>query len=126
MTIFRRAAAMLAALTLTLTVLLAPGSPAAAAPPASCGNLLLCGYVNTNYQTNQGYELIPSVVGCDSVAFPNNWSSLYNNTGRTVRFWKGPGCTGTYISFSNGQGEVRLATSSHPTWENQIESYRIL
>lgn len=125
---------LVAALTLTVTGIigaLATGvDPASAeAPPSSCGGSMLCAYVNTGYQTNQGYELVPvdalPVGTCDTPSFPNAWSSLYNNSGRVARLYKTTNCTGEFLTYTNGTGVTQLGLS-HPTYNDHIRSYKFV
>lgn len=134
----RRVAAAVAAIALSFTLALigpfavppaaasAPAPSAAAlaeAPPSSCANQSLCGYGRINYGTDLGYEYMParSFGTCENVGLRNQWSSLYNNGGRTVRVYKGLGCTGSYLTFYNGQN-VQNMYASYPTYNDQIES----
>jgi hypothetical protein len=122
----RRLAALAAAAVLSATALvLAPASPAQAAPPITCVNRAVCGYVDIGWSTRQGYEYIyeRSAGTCVRVSLPNAWSGLWNNSGRTIRLFKNNYCGGSeHLTYYNGTGENQLSWSQHPTWDNNIES----
>src|ERR1051326_3234699 len=63
-------------------------SVTALAPPSTCVNSSVCGYGAASFRPRLGYEYTPSHPGGygeTMVPLPNQWSSLYNNTGRTIR-----------------------------------------
>lgn len=97
-------------------------------PPSSCANASVCGYVNNNYQTNQGYEFIPTRTSgtCEVMAFRNAWSSAFNNSGRTIRIYKTTNCTGDYRALSNGDGRLQFSTQWGPTWDNTTDAIKFL
>lgn len=128
MTFLRRAVSLLAALALAASLTVAAtGSPAMAAPPSSCANSSLCSYGQQLYGTAEGYEWNPSSPGqeCESIGLPNQWTSVYNNGGRTVRMYKGAGCTGGYWSIGGG-GYLRNMQLYQPAWNDNIESIRFM
>lgn len=96
-------------------------------PPSSCASVSVCMYVNISFRTDQGYEIAPSRPAgtCEQTAFGNSISSLWNSSGRTVRFYKSTGCTGDYLTYYNGTGHQQLSVS-HPTFENRINSYKFI
>lgn len=121
----------------TLTALLAAGltaTPANAAPatpaikgpvPPSCTDLSVCGYVNTGYATNQGYELIPTGPSghCEVVSLRNAWSGVFNNSGRTIRMFRNTSCSGSdYKQFDNGGGHAQFSVRFGPTWDNSVDA----
>lgn len=101
-------------------------SPASAeAPPDSCTLFSVCGYVNTQYRTDQGYELIPErdPGTCVVVAHRNAWSGMFNNSGRTVRMFRNTSCSGTdYKTFVNGYGVHQFSVRFGPTWDNSVDA----
>jgi hypothetical protein len=126
----KRLAAFAVSLLMTLGFSLTVAGPASAADekPASCTNASVCGYVNSLFRTNQGYELIPSRSAgvCVYVAFPDAWSGIWNNSGRTVRVFKNGSCSGSdYLTYYNGTGHGQLSVQ-HPTWENKIRAVRFI
>lgn len=136
MTHFRRTAAALAALAIALGGSLAAASPASAgrspAPelvaqtgPTSCPQSSMCGYNDANFGTPHGYEINPvrSNGVCEGVAFNDQWSSIHNGSGKTVRFFENAGCAGRSFTLSNGSGAAYL-TVSRPTFSDEISSYR--
>lgn len=128
MTFIKRAVALLAALTLgTGLTLAATGAPAMAAAPVSCANSSLCGYNNQQYDTSGGYEWNPSSPGgeCESIGLTNQWTSVYNNGGRTVRMYKGPNCTEGYYVIAGG-GYLRNMQLYQIAWNDNIESIRFM
>lgn len=120
---------LMIALGVTIFGMASPASAAPEPPPSSCGGSMLCAYVNTGYQTNQGYELIPvdalPIGTCDTPSFPNAWSSLYNNSGRVTRLYKTTNCTGEFLTYTNGTGVTQLGLS-HPTYNDHIRSYKFV
>lgn len=124
----RRTAAALTALTLAAgTVSADPDSPTLAAAPASCANSSLCGYGAQLYNTNEGYEWNPSSPGgeCEATGLTNQWTSVYNNSGRTVRMYKGPNCTEGYYVVAGG-GYLRNMFLYQNAWNDNVESIRFL
>jgi hypothetical protein len=124
---FRRTVTTAAAVVLVTGAALAPSTAAQAAPPSSCTNSSVCGYVNSGYRTDQGYELIPVQPAgtCEGMSFPNAWSGLFNNSGRSIRLYKNSGCSGEYITFANGDGHAQFSVA-HPTYENNSESFKFM
>jgi hypothetical protein len=121
---FKRLASVAAAATLTLGGALAVSAPAQAV--SYCPNGNFCGFNDINYSLAQGGEYNPSSTGCEPViSTPNQWSSLWNSSGRAVRVYKGPGCTGDSWLIANGSGDAHLSiNATHFLYENNIESYR--
>lgn len=103
----------------------AKGMVAPLAPPASCAGSSVCGYVASEYRTHEGYEWMPrrSYGVCENVHYNNLWSSVYNNSGRTVRLYKGVNCTEGYWVMPNGDGLCCLSIFQ-PTWNDNIASLR--
>lgn len=120
---FKRIAAI--ASTSALMLGLTGGPALAAAPPASCTNSSLCGYVDSSFRTREGYSLMParSAGTCENLAARNQWSSIYNNSGRTVRMHKNLNCGGDGLTFTNGQNSTDMWLT-HPTFNDNIESVR--
>lgn len=125
MTPIRRVAAASAAIAIAVTaaVTATPGAAQAAAP-ARCASLSVCGFVDHNYGGN--YEWIPSQrAGTTSdLAFPNRWSSFFNNSGRTIRLYTRLDCTGDYRQYSNGSGVPNVTLYVGPTWNDNVECVR--
>lgn len=124
MTYFKRIAAVFAVMAALL--LAVPAS--AEATPSSCPNSTLCGYVDINYWcSTQGCELNPTRSGgtCENVTFRNAWSSLWNNSGRSIRVYKNLNCGGDSLFYYNGTGDDHMSID-HFSFENNIESYRFL
>lgn len=121
------------ALAVAMGLLIAAGlsltaaSPAQAAPPASCTNSSFCGYGHQNYSTEEGYELTPFYRAglCEPTALRNSYTSLYNNSGRTVRVYKSNNCSGEYLTYYNGTGVTNIFFP-HPTWNDNIESLKYI
>lgn len=123
----RRSAALSTAIILATGMALISATPAqAAGPPDSCTSQSVCGYVNTGFRTNQGYELIPAQNPgvCIVVAFRNAWSGVYNNSGQTIRLFKNTSCSGTdYKQFTNGTGHHQLSVRFPlQGWDNSIDA----
>jgi Peptidase inhibitor family I36 len=99
--------------------------PVVLAAPGSCTNSSLCGYNRHQYSTAEGYELNPvgSAGDCEPVAFNDQWTSVWNNSGRSVRLYKDAGCSGGVWTLSNGDG-LRNMSLYQPSWNNEISSYR--
>lgn len=136
MTIRRMAAALgvAAILTLGVTASAAPAlaGPSSAAPsavallaPNNCPQLSMCGYNDGGWRTDHGYEINPVRANgtCEGVAFNDQWSSIWNGSGKTVRFFINAGCSGSSYTLANGSGSQYL-TLSHPTFSDEISSYR--
>lgn len=109
----------------------APGVPAlvAAAKPASCPSLHVCLYVNTQYATNQGYELIPTRPAgtCEVMTFRNAVSSAWNASGRDIRVFRNTSCTGTdYKTIANGVGKGSFWIQFGPYWDNSTDAIRFM
>lgn len=136
MTTSRRIGAILIAFALTLTGMLSASSLAQASPiqapaafaPGNCPSQNFCGFNAPGYSLGEGgeYNPVQSAGTCENVvSSPNRWSSLWNGSGRSVRVYKGANCSGAYLQYANGTGEIRLSTSaSGSPFENNIESYR--
>lgn len=124
----KRIIALICSLLLGLAVAAVAASPAAAASPDGCGSGYLCLYVNTGYQTNQGYEIFPaqSTGTCETVdPYRNALSSAGNQSGHDVRFYKNTGCTGTdYRTLNNGTGNPKFSTHWAPSWDNSVDAIR--
>jgi hypothetical protein len=98
--------------------------PASAAPPSSCTNSSLCSYAKERFDTSQGYELNPvQTSGCENVSLPNRWSSVYNNSGRTVRMYKNPNCSGGVWTLPSGDS-LKDMPLYQPSWNDTIDSIR--
>src|ERR1051326_6547335 len=112
---------------LRTTVPIAASVPALP-PPGTCVNSSVGGYGAASFSTSLGYEYIPSHTAgyCETmVALPNQWSSLYNNTGRTIRVYKDTFCGGDYLQLASGDSHKGLVVS-HPTLQDHIESVKFL
>jgi hypothetical protein len=106
-----------------------PAAPAIAAPPSSCANQSVCGYVNIDFRTDQGYEWIPVQNGgtCVIVSHRNAWSGVYNNSGRTIRMYRNTGCTGTdYKTITNGDWRNRFSLQLGPSWDNSVDAIKFI
>ena len=127
MTIYKRIAAVLAAIVLGLGGVLVVSSPAAAAPPGGCTNSSVCGYAADQYARNEGYETIPnSGAGvCENVGLPNRWTSVYNNSGRTIKLYKNVNCGNGVWTLASG-GSLRNMALYQPSWNDNIESFRFV
>lgn len=126
--IFRRIlTAVVASVALLAGGLAVTASPAMADVPANCANSSLCSYGAALWRTSEGYEWNPSSPGqeCEAIGLTNQWTSVYNNSGRTVRMYKGAGCTGGYWSLAGG-GELRNMGFYQPAWNDEIESIRFM
>lgn len=136
MTITRRIALAITMLLIALGgTFTATAGPAAAAPtptpgastfavPGSCANTSLCGYNNDQFSTSGGYEWIPAAAGqCETVGLRNQWTSVYNNGGRTVKLYKQVGCTGGVWTLTSGDS-LRNMSLYQPSWNDNIESVR--
>jgi hypothetical protein len=102
-----------------------PAATVQADPPDSCTAASVCGYVNTGYDTDQGYEFIPARHAgvCEIVSLRNAWSGVYNNSGRTIRMFRNTGCTGTsYKQIANGGGHWQFSIKYGPTWDNTVDA----
>lgn len=104
------------------------GGGTLAAPPANCRyNYSACGYESAFYNCDDGCEVIPrQTPGCEPVALAGQWSSYFNNSGRTTRVYKTTGCTGSYLTYYSGTGETYFLTSGHTDWENAVRSVRFV
>lgn len=128
MTFARRIAAVVVALIVAAVAGVAVAAPAyAEAPPDSCAAESVCGYVNTGYRTNQGYEYVvyrPDRGVCVVVGLRNAWSGVFNNSGHTIRLFRNTGCTGTdYKQFTNGTGHHQLSVKfPFQGWDNTIDA----
>lgn len=129
MTLFKRLAV---SLLLVAGIIAVPATAQAAAPaaiPSSCGSALICGYVNVQYRTDQGYELNPvdPAGTCVVVFYRNAWSGVWNASGHTIRLFKNTGCTGTdYKTINNGTGKYQFSVQLGITWDNSVDAYKIL
>lgn len=117
---------------------LAADTPAAPGPdgtvviyaaPSSCTYQSLCGYVDNSYQTGEGYELIPEQAppsACNVLAHRNKWTSVYNNTSRTVRLYLNTTCTGSsgvqYKTIGPGTGIQYLWITWSPSWNDTLDA----
>jgi hypothetical protein len=121
----QRVAALGAALILTLAGFLTFASPASAAPPAGCANQSICAYVADQYDRSEGYEWMPvrPAGTCEDVGLPNSWTSVYNNTGRSVRFYKNYGCGNGVWTLAAGSS-LRNMALYQPSWNDNIQSVR--
>jgi len=106
----------------------APVSKALAAPANCRYNASVCGYESFNYLCDDGCEVIPfsTAGGCEAVALPNQWSSFWNNSGRTVRLYKTANCTSSYLTYYSSTGEDYFLTSGQTSWENAVRSVRFI
>jgi hypothetical protein len=126
MTPFKRLAV---SLLIAAGILAVPATAQAYGMPSSCGSALICGYVNVQYQTNQGYELNPvdPAGTCVVVFYRNAWSGVWNASGHTIRLFKNTGCTGTdYKSIPNGTGKYQFSVQLGITWDNSVDAYKII
>lgn len=119
------AALAIAAATLTGTLSASPAQAATLAVPSSCASRAVCGYNETNFNTGSGYAYVYANNACEDLTSPYNWSSLYNNSGRTIRVYKTGNCTGDYVQYANGGSSAWLPLS-HPTFNNNIRSVRFV
>ena len=140
MTITRRIAVLLAGTAMLLMGGLA--APAAAAPtpafqgptadevarasaakPGSCGDSLLCLYNNANYQGSRQDQYARANGTCDGVLYNDQVSSIWNGSGKSVRFYNDAGCTGQAFSLANGVGSAYM-TITHPTQADELTSFK--
>jgi len=147
MTYRKRLAAALSVLTLLAIGLL--GSPAAASPnpavpivgstadkpsaeevaraaavkPASCGDSLLCLYNDDSYTGRRQDQYARANGVCDGVLYNDQVSSIWNGSGKSVRFYNDAGCTGQAFSLANGNGTA-LMTITHPTQHDKLTSFK--
>jgi hypothetical protein len=130
MTLLKRLSALFATVLIGLAIMVSPAEAAApAAMPSSCGSSLICGYVNTQYHTDQGYELNPvdPAGTCVVVFYRNAWSGVWNASGHTIRLFKNTGCTGTdYKVINNGTGKYQFSVQLGITWDNSVDAYRVM
>lgn len=122
----RRFFSVFAVLVLSAGMFLAiPASMAHAAPPDTCANTSVCGYVAGQYHPAEGYEWLPArTYGvCENVHYQNAWSSVFNNSGRTVRLYKGANCTGGVWVLGNGDGLCCMSLWQ-PSWDDNFASIR--
>lgn len=96
---------------------------ASAARPASCGDLYLCLYTNANYFGSQQSQYARVNGACDGVIFNDQVSSIWNGSGKSVRFYNDAGCTGQAFSLANGTGSAYM-TITHPTQADELTSYK--
>jgi len=136
MTYRNRLAAVLGTLLLTLVAGLATPSAASAAPPpapgvtapsrakpASCGDSLLCLYNNANWLGARQDQYARANGTCDGVLYNDQVSSIWNGSGKSVRFYNDAGCTGQAFSLANGTGSAYM-TISHPTQADELTSFK--
>jgi hypothetical protein len=88
----------------------------------------VCGYVNSTYQTNQGYEIDPALAPgtCDTPAYNNAWSSIWNSGPRNVRFYQSGNCTGSYKLLEPNSGVNWITPWWGKPWDNSISSFRFM
>jgi len=142
MTFYRRAAVAAAALALTgVSLFSAPQQASAGVPPtpegpsakqvqdagrakpANCPASSLCMYNDANYYGGQDNRLARANGTCDGVAYNDQISSIWNGSGKSVRFYNDAGCTGQAYSLPNGSGSAYL-TITHPTQSDEITSFK--
>lgn len=127
---FKRISALIVAALAGVGILLATATPALAdTPPSSCTASSVCGYVNVQYRTDQGYELNPQDAPgtCVVVFYRNAWSGVFNNTNRTIRLFKNTGCTGTdYKQFAPFTGKYQFSVQLGITWDNSVDAYKVI
>jgi hypothetical protein len=105
-----------------------PSAPAVAADtrPSSCPITgYVCGYVNTSYNTNQGYELNParSRGTCEVVFYRNAWSSAWNSTRYTIKLFRNTSCTGTdYKTIAANDGRHQFSFFFGIYWDNSVDA----
>jgi hypothetical protein len=102
------------------------GSPAELAP--DCPSQTLCGWVDNGHSCAHGCEYIPvePANSTEQVALPNQWSSVFNNSGRSVRLHSRADCTGTgYVTIANGShwSSILLVW---PSYNDNIECVRFM
>lgn len=122
----RRILATLSVFLVTLMgALVVSAQPAAAAAPGNCANSSVCGYGDRSYTTGQGYEFatFPGAGVCDNIGLPNQWTSVYNNSGRTVRLYRNANCGNGVWTLTSGSGLNNMGLWQ-PSWNNTIESIR--
>ncbi len=125
----KRIAVFVSLLMAALGVSAVAAAPALAAPPPSCASTQLCVYVNTTYQTNQGYMLIPVGYSGQCVVldpYRNAISSAWNSSGRDVRFYRDTSCSNDYKTLYNGTGNPKFSTHWAPTWDNSTDAVKFL
>lgn len=104
---------------------LALAAPASAAPPGNCANNSVCGYVNQLYSTAGGYEYVTGSAGsCQNVGLNDSWTSVFNNTGHTVRLYRDANCGNGVWTLANGDG-LRNMSLYQPSWNDKISSVRM-
>jgi len=117
-------AALVAALVAALIAVFTP-SPAYAAPAGCTTRWYVCGYVDIQFKTGQGWELDPFLAPgtCDVVAYRNAWSSVWNSGYRAIRLYRNTTCTGSdYKGLRADRGVYRISLLWGPTWDNSIDA----
>lgn len=122
MTIRRIIAAALAA---TAIVVVGAATPAqAVGKPASCGSLLLCLYTGDAYTGARQDQFSRANGTCDGVLYNDQLSSVWNGSGKSVRFYNDAGCTGGgAFSVANGTGVPHM-NITHPTSVDETTSFK--
>jgi hypothetical protein len=122
----RRTVALIATFLLTVGgVLAVTASPAAAAPPSTCANLSVCGYDEDQFDPSGGYEWVTGAAGsCQNVGLNDQWTSVYNNAGRTVRLYRDANCGNGVWTLSSGSSLSNMGLWQ-PSWNNRISSVRM-
>lgn len=109
-----------------VAVLVAAGLGVAASPAmadTTCSNAgFICAWTDANYT---GSKMLTNFVGCQNIASPwgNNITSLKVNASPSSNDWVmyfGTGCTGGFITYSNGTSIADLASAA----DNMFSSMR--
>jgi len=140
MTFYNRMAAFFAAIALAMSALFLISTPASAGvpptpagqdqaartvKPSSCGSSLLCMYTGDGWSGNREDRLKRANGTCDNVAYNDQYSSIWNGSGVSVRFYNDAGCTGQAFTLVNGDGSAHM-TLTHPTQVDEISSIKWL
>lgn len=137
MTITTRIAVLMTAMTMAVVGgLSAPATAAEPSPkappagevttmarPASCGDLLLCLYNDSEYAGRRQDQYARANGTCDGVLYNDQVSSIWNGSGKSVRFYNDAGCTGQAFSLANGRG-TEWMTLTHPTQHDKLTSFK--
>lgn len=120
----RRALALITVMTIVLVGGLASPAQAQDAKPASCGASLLCLYTGDGYTGSRQDQYARANGVCDGVLYNDQLSSVWNGTGKSVRFYNDAGCTGGgAFSVTPGTGSPRMSVW-HPTSNDETTSFK--